>query len=194
VTKRKGTIDLGFESADVHDRTVDDVQAFARWVFLNDFVRRIKPKVLSSLAEVPCDRVLEQIEPDEPDPGALVAWAQSWQLTDDWCLAYARATYRAWRHHPTLSGRVWCPRDDESGALYQPRPGRQAPREQKDPEHFNWLVAYQVCQHPYGFIAASEHRSSDAIRDAVHRLAKLIGLTLRQAARGGARRPIRNRK
>jgi hypothetical protein len=163
VTKPKRHVRLGF--SEQRDRTRADVRAFARWVFLH-VVADINPEVLASLEDVTAD-----------DAVSLSAWAQRWHLSDDWCLAYARATVRAWRTWPTLP-RCWMDRDDD-GELYQPRPGRHTPRPKKKAEHFRWLVAYQVLGQPY---------RTPKTREACIVLAELLGLTLRTPDKGWTRR------
>jgi hypothetical protein len=173
---------LGLHSRNAPDRTSEDIVEHAQDLWLR-YVARLAPDVLRSLKGVPGRfRHLGIDEAhDEPDPGALTVWAGEWHLTDAWCLAYARSTWCAWRRYPQLRRDVWCPRDDIKGRLFKPRPGRQALRPLKAPEHFEWLVRYQVLGQPYKAI------SSDA-RNACIRLAKLLNLRLRPAERGWMRR------
>jgi hypothetical protein len=166
---------LGF--ADDPRRTVDDIRDFARWVFLQH-IASLAPAVLETL------RVLTP-QPsagpclDGPDETALQAWAASWHLCDPWVLAYATASWRAWRRWPKTP-LVWHERDDLAGTLVRrSRWGQRVPRPLKHPEHFSWLVQYQVLGAPY---------RTPTIREACHRLAQILGLKLRPAERGWARR------
>jgi hypothetical protein len=160
---------LGF--SEQRDRTAADVQVYARWIFLR-YVARLAPAVLRELANVP-----PRDEVDDIDEQALSVWARPWNLTDSWCLAYARSTWRVWQKYPTAVHTYWCDRDDVKGKLYKPRPGLQAPRPLKNPEHFEQLARYQVLGEPY-----RQHRK--ACQD----LARLLGLTLRPAEQGWTRR------
>jgi hypothetical protein len=173
---------LGF-AADKARRAVD-VQRFAQWVFLQQ-VADATPDVLWSLHAVAADRVVG-VALDEPNTDALQRWAEEWHLTDPWLLAHARATWRAARGHDLEQAKVWrarawSDRDDLKGRLVpaRSRRGLAADRPLKKPEHFVWLVQYQVLGQPF---------RTPTINEACHTLADLIGLTLREPEMGWTRR------
>lgn len=60
----------------------------------------------------------------------------------------------------------------------------------RQPEHFEWLVRYQVEGRSYNWLAGHYHQHKGTIEDAVKDKAALIGLRLRPPGRPG--RPPRS--
>ena len=168
---------IGFGGDDA--RTGDDVRAFGRWVYLQVIADEM-PDVLVSLGAVP--------GASAPDPASLASWAARWHLTDDWCLAYAVATWRAWRRWK--GPRVWHDGDDGAGWLVADHATPPALRPLRHGDHWRWLVRYQVGGQSCACIAAAAGTSSPVVHEAIRRAADLIGLTRRPALRGRPTRPV----
>lgn len=191
-------------------RTDDDIQVFARWVFL-EVVARESPEVLTSLLEIQrvdrsaIDDLLER--DNRPDEAALEAWAARWHLTAPWCLAHARPTWRHWQERPTKTPTYWLERDDLIGELEPESPPPSPPRPLKKMEHFVWLVQFQCLRRSYAQIGREAMRrygreriSSAAdpaktteiyarspapiVRKSCHTLAAILELPLRTTRRG----------
>jgi hypothetical protein len=210
---------LGWHSEDVQDRTQEDIRDHARDVFLA-VVAKIEPAVLGTLAAVrPAhyqnigiddDEINAGLPPEDRQPKCdekgLSEWAARWNLRSDWCLAYAHSTWRMWRRYPEMRRSYWCPRDDEEGRLYRPRPGRQAKTPRITPAHFCWLARYQIGT-SYSTISRSRKVGLEllaagdswswpdssasrvsTVRQGCIRLAHLIRLPLRETRRGVSKR------
>ena len=162
-------------------RTAEDVVEFGRWIFL-DTVAREAPLVLTTLHAIPrrAGRMSES---------ALTSWAVRWRLTDDWCLAYARAAWRIGRADPAI------PRASAiammSEAAWEGATQPSVPRPLKHPQHFSWLVEFQ-CQPDgpitYARMATRDYAKVQTVQEAVQRLAGLLSLTLRPVRRGAPRK------
>jgi hypothetical protein len=182
---------IGLTSPDVRNLTKQDIREQAQHIFLLH-VAKLAPDVLRTLADVPPgyhsgiddDELNASLAPVERQPEcdeeALAGWAAHWNLSADWCFAHGRATWRMWRRFPNARRTYWSPRDDKKGALYRPRPGRQAGPMLKSPEHFTWLVRYQVLGDPYLQIASEARKACVALAD-------LLKLGLRPAEKGWTR-------
>lgn len=167
-------------------RTEADVRAFAQWVFLQ-LLQAEHPAVVRELASMTeAEAALASVEQSANTPAALRAWAARWHLTDDWCLAHAEATLRAFRWRP-LAVRVWHDRDDVGGFLPGDHPVAAAPRPLKHGDHFRWLARYQSGA-SYHTIAAATGADVKTVHEACASAAAVIGLTLRPARRGRPRR------
>ena len=170
---------LGFrDDSDDATQTSENVQDFGRWIFLQT-VAKEAPAVLETLHAV-------SRETDVP------SWAARWGLTDAWCLAYARATWRNGRAYPTTRT-SWHDRDDQIGEWSDSEQPRR-PRVLKDPIHFSWLVQFH-CQPngptSYAALADRYDTNPQTVHEAVRTLATFLGLTLRVTRRGAPRkRPI----
>lgn len=57
----------------------------------------------------------------------------------------------------------------------------------REPDHFAWLVCYQVLDDSFSGLGTELSKDPKTIEDGVKRAARLIGLTLRQARRGAPR-------
>ncbi len=68
--------------------------------------------------------------------------------------------------------------------------GPASPR--KDDEHFEWLARYQVGRESFHAIARTAGREAESVREAVHKLAALLTLTLRRPNPGGRPPSVRN--
>lgn len=112
-----------------------DLRGCARFLYL-ETLACVTPDVLNELAAIQTSH----------DP-ALRDWLQRWWLVssdpaDDWCMAHARGTRRAWLNDPTP--RVWHDRDDVSGEIVSGRRRKQADRWLLSPAHLVWLARVQT--------------------------------------------------
>lgn len=124
------------------------------------------------------------------DAAELQEWARKYHLPaqrDSWALAWARQTIALSR------GRYWCPPiDDGAGkqiadeltprALTRQERARLAP--QVNPAAFRWLAEYQATGKPFLSIALWHGTSHGNVRRDCQKIAELIDLPLRKAARG----------
>ena len=173
---------LGFR--DDPSRTALDIVEFGRFVFLQHAAKQY-PGVLRTLGEIGSVSEL-------PD------WADRWGLSDQWCQAYALETWKAWQRHPTMGRTYWMhANDDVEGELVlDGGNGAPVPRPRKVPDHFEWLVDFQVGGRSYADIALGRRQGDKTsvslgdlhhVRSGCRTTAKMIGLTLRPARRGRPR-------
>ncbi len=152
----------------------DDLREIARWIFL-ETIADLEPDVLATL---------RALSPDAP----LEAWAAPWGLADRWCLAYAAATrarLQRWPDRPAC----WYEPDGLSGKLIPDESEAIDPR-LKDPQHFRWLVRFQVQGRSYLALSRAVPAASvQTVHEAITTLATWIDLTLRPAPKGWPHNP-----
>ena len=152
----------------------------ARWAYLVRLAE-LYPAVLEELYAIGAS-----------EGAAFDVWARRWRLTDPWCRAYAAATVRAWAVYKP-AGLCWFDRDDAIGLLVPV--GAVPPRpDLKEPHHFDWLIKFQRGATYSSLAPRARVRKSDelpytridavTVQQACHRLADLMGLTLRPTRRG----------
>lgn len=171
---------LGF--GEDHYRSANDIQEFARWIFLQT-VARVEPQVLTTLDAIRAgaDGGPERVELD--------LWAERWNLTAAWCRAYAENTWRMWR---TLKGcpRCWFDRAGLAGELVSNKNIEPPPRPLKNPLHFEWLARLQLSDASLTAIATAAGTTAPVVHEACKVLAKLLDIETRRNRRGRPRNPI----
>lgn len=180
---------------------------WGRVAFL-DSVRLHAPAALSDLRGACAD-----------DCSAIVDWARRWHVDADWVMSAAALALAHWREFPASHADVgvWV---SGVGASSPTAPGvpltydpftetRAAFRKRlsdyehfleasgcarvgpkTSPEHFAWTARYQVCGATIASLAAEAGTVRQAVKPAMLRVSKLIGLKLRPSKPG---RPVRKR-